>query len=75
MQTTWKVTEADRDEKGNIKLGDTPVEPRSLADLLPKPETIKQDATRQPRQRAELATLAAVALMAAFVLVLVCGGR
>lgn len=70
MDGTWKVTEADRDAAGNITVdGIAPAEPRSLADLLPKPEAIKQDAKRQPWTRKELATLAAVALCAAFVLV------
>lgn len=67
METTWIVTEADRDEQGKIKVQDT--EPRSLADLLPKPETIKQDAARQRLTRQEAAGLAVVALLASFVLV------
>ena len=58
MQTAWKVTEADRDDKGSIKVGSD--EPRSLADLLPKSEPIKQDTTRQAWTRAEVATLASV---------------
>ena len=62
MQTTWKITEADRDSQGRIKVAAD--EPRSLADLLPKPEAIRQDAKRQPHQRAELAGLAVVALCA-----------
>src|SRR4051812_23137922 len=62
MDVTWKVTEADRDSQGNIKLNS---EPRSLADLLPNPEAIKQDAKRrQPWARSELADLAVVALCA-----------
>src|SRR6266540_3039213 len=67
MDTMWKITEADRDAAGNIKVGGD--EPRSLADLLPTPKAIKQDARRQPWTRVELATLAAVALMAALVLI------
>jgi hypothetical protein len=77
MQTAWKVTEADRDEKGSIKVASD--EPRSLADLLPKPSEVKPDARRQPWTRTdllenfpkgfELATLAAVALIAAFVVI------
>jgi hypothetical protein len=47
MQTTWKVTPADRDEQGSIKVAtDAPAEPRSLAELLPTPENIKQEAAR-----------------------------
>ncbi len=62
MDATFRITEADRDEQGNIKLNS---EPRSLADLLPRPEAIKQDAKRrQPWTRAELAGLAVVALCA-----------
>lgn len=67
METTWKVTEADRDAQGKIKTDAT--EPRSLADLLPKPEPIKQEFQRQRLTRSEAAGLAAVALLAAFVLV------
>mgnify|MGYP001604300843 CR=1 FL=1 len=70
MQTAWKVTEADRDDKGSIKVASD--EPRSLADLLPKPEkTINYNIIngRQPWTRSELATLAAVALLAAFVVI------
>ena len=68
MDTTWKITEADRDAAGSIKVdGVAPTEPRSLADLLPKPAEIKADAQRQPWTRTN-ATLAAVALCAAFVL-------
>jgi hypothetical protein len=61
-----QFTEADRDDRGFVK---APAEPRSLADLLPKPSEIKADATRMPWTRTELATLVAVALCAAFVLV------
>jgi hypothetical protein len=72
LNTTWKITEADRDAAGNIKVDSVaPAEPRSLADLLPKPEEIRKDAQRitpQKMTRAELATLAVVALMAAFIL-------
>lgn len=67
METTWKVTEADRDDAGRIKVEVT--EPRSLADLLPKPEPVKQEFRPQRLTRAEAAGLAAVALLAAFVLV------
>lgn len=67
METTWKVTEADRDDAGRIKVEAT--EPRSLADLLPKPEPVKLDMQRQRLTRSEAAGLAAVALLAAFVLV------
>jgi hypothetical protein len=67
MQTAWKVTEADRDDAGKIKVASD--EPRSLADLLPKPSEVKQDARRQPWTRVELATLAGVALIAAFVVI------
>jgi hypothetical protein len=66
MQTAWKITEADRDERGFVKVND---EPRSLADLLPKPEEIRQDAKRQPWTRKELGALAVVALCAAFVVI------
>lgn len=67
METTWKVTEADRDDAGRIRVSTD--EPRSLADLLPKPETIKQDAQRQRLARSEAAGLAAVVLIAAFILI------
>lgn len=63
-------TDEDRDEQGFVKVP-APAEPRSLADLLPKPESIRKDAQRITRQkftRGEMAALAAVALMAAFVL-------
>jgi hypothetical protein len=72
---TWRISEADRNADGKIKssaFDDVPAEPRSLADLLPKPEAIKQDAARPQRQkltRAELATLAGVALIACFILI------
>lgn len=61
-----QFTEADRDDRGFVK---APAEPRSLADLLPKPSDIKQDAQRQPWTRKELAGLGAVALMALFILI------
>ncbi len=63
-----QFTEADRDDQGFVK-APAPNQPRSLADLLPKPEEIKADAARrQPWTRHELAGLAVVALMATFVL-------
>lgn len=65
MQTTWKVTAADRDGQGKIRVD----EPRSLADLLPAPDAIKQDSKHQTWTRQEVAGLAVVALIAAFVLV------
>lgn len=72
MDTTWKVTEADRDAAGSIKVDSIPpAEPRSLADLLPKPAQIRADAQRitpHKMTRIEWATLAVVALCAAFVL-------
>jgi hypothetical protein len=72
MHTTWKVTEADRDAAGSIKVdGVAPAEPRSLADLLPTPQSIKADAQRaaRPMSKQEMAALSIVALMAAFVVV------
>lgn len=64
-----QFTAADRDDRGFVK-APASQEPRSLADLLPKPEAIKQDAARrQPWTRLELAMLAAVALLAVFVLI------
>jgi hypothetical protein len=70
---TWRITEADRNADGKIissAFGDAPAEPRSLADLLPKPESIKQDARpqRQKLTRQELAMLAGVAILAVFIL-------
>ena len=65
MHTTWKVTEADRDAAGSIKVdGVAPAEPRSLADLLPTPQSIKADAARRPMSKQEMAALSVVALMA-----------
>lgn len=64
---TLHITNADRDERGRIK-----IEPRTLADLLPQPEAIRQDAQRIVRTmptKHEYAALAALALLAAFVLV------
>ena len=58
-----QFTDRDRDDKGFIA-----VEPRSLADLLPKTDEIRTAATRRPK-RAEYATMAIVTLGAAFVLV------
>src|SRR3954447_22937981 len=73
MQTTWKVTEADRDAAGSIKVDSIPPsEPRSLSDLLPKPADIRADAQRitpQKMSRQELAALAVVTLMASFVII------
>jgi len=63
-----QFTEADRDEHGRIKVARD--EPRSLADLLPKPSEIRADAARivrQPPTRAEWAALIAVALIAAWI--------
>lgn len=60
-----QFTEADRDERGFVR-----AEPRSLADLLPPVEAIKQDViVHQPLTRAEIAALVGVALCAVFVLV------
>lgn len=67
-----QFTEADRDDRGFVKAPATPAEPRSLADLLPKPAEIHADAARpvpQKMSRQEMAALAAVALMAAFIVV------
>ncbi len=62
MQTTWRITEADRDAAGSIKVDSVPpAEPRSLADLLPKPAEIRADAQRitpQKMTRTELAARA-----------------
>lgn len=71
MDATLRITEVDRDEQGKIKVhASAPSEPRSLADLLPKPSEIKADAARrQPWTRTEMATLATVALMASFIIV------
>lgn len=73
MQTTWKVTEADRNADGKIissAFGDAPAEPRSLADLLPKPEAIKQDARpqRQKLTKQEATALGGVAIVAVVIL-------
>jgi len=65
--TTWTITPADRDEQGSIKVQSD--EPRSLADLLPRPSEVTQDAKRQPWTRLDAATLAVVGLCAAFVLI------
>lgn len=60
-----QFTEADRDERGFVR-----TEPRSLADLLPPVEAIKQDViVRQPLTRGEIAALVCVALCAVFVIV------
>jgi hypothetical protein len=72
METTWSVTEADRDERGSIKLNSAaPAEPRSLADLLPSPAAMRAGAaritTRSP-SREEIGALAIVALAALFML-------
>ena len=49
MDAIWKITEADRDVAGKVEVNSaTPVEPRSLADLLPKPEAIKQEPSCSP---------------------------
>ncbi len=70
MHTAWKVTEADRDAAGSIKVNSVaPAEPPSLADLLPKPAEIRKDTTRMLWTRTELATLATMALMVAFIVV------
>ena len=48
LDAMWKITEAT-DVAGKIKVNSaTPVEPRSLADLLPKPEAIKQEPSCSP---------------------------
>lgn len=65
---TWRITEADRDEQGFVRV-DTTAEPRSLADLLPKPDAIKQEAKRQKLTKQEATALGGVALMAAFILI------
>jgi len=64
---TLNITNADRDEHGRIKL-----EPRNLADLLPQPEAIRQDAARIVRTtptKHEVAAVATIALMSVFILV------
>lgn len=66
-----QFTPADRDERGFIKVPPSE-EPRSLADLLPTPEAIKQDATRVVRQKLtkqELALIFAAMLLAVFIVV------
>ena len=65
---TLNITSADRDEHGRIILD----RPRDLADLLPQPAAIRQDAARvvrQPPTKHEIAAIVAVTLMAAFVLI------
>lgn len=59
-----QFTPADRGPDGKIRMP----EPRSLADLLPKPSEICQDAKRQPWTRQEIAALSIVTLCALFVL-------
>jgi hypothetical protein len=66
---TIRFTDQDRDAHGFVKASAPPQEPRSLADLLPRPAEIKQDARRHSWTRAELAGLAVAALCAAFVLI------
>lgn len=64
---TLHITEADRDERGRIKLA-----PRNLADLLPQPDAIRQDAARivrKPATKHEFAAGAAIALLLVFLLV------
>src|SRR5262245_27624807 len=68
METTWRITEADRDEAGKIRV-EAPAEPRSLDDLLPKSGEIKQDAQRQRLTRSEAAGLTVVCLAAMFIIV------
>jgi len=67
MQTTWKVTTADRDGQGKIRVDE---EPRSLADLLPTPASIRADAARvvpQNLSRGEMGALTIVGLVAIFI--------
>jgi hypothetical protein len=66
METTWRVQPKDRDEAGKII-----VEPRPLADLLPKAEAPIQPAQPPALKltKAEIAGMAMVGLLAAFVIV------
>jgi len=69
---TLTIGPADRDAAGNIKLNSSAsTEPRSLADLLPTPAAVKQDAARvmpQRMSRGEMGALAIVGLVAVFIL-------
>jgi hypothetical protein len=50
-----RFTAADRDDQGFIKTA--PAEPRSLADLLPTPQSIQADAQRKPTTKGEQAMM------------------
>ena len=54
---TIRFTEQDRDDRGFVK---APAEPRSLADLMPTPQSIQEDAQRKPASKVEQALLAIV---------------
>jgi hypothetical protein len=47
---TLRFTDDDRDENGFVKVP-APAEPRSLADLLPTPQSIQADARAKPKAR------------------------
>lgn len=63
-----QFTPADRDASGFVSVAPPAAEPRSLADLLPKPETVKQDAKPLKLTRQELVTLGIVALLAVVIM-------
>jgi hypothetical protein len=68
---TIRFTEDDRDERGFVKVPPpAPVsqEPRSLADLLPTPQSIQADAQRRPASKGEQAMLLVAAAGLAIVL-------
>jgi len=62
MNTSIRFSEADRDERGFVKVPPA-TEPRSLADLLPTPQSIQANAQQRPASRAEQALLLIVALI------------
>jgi hypothetical protein len=66
-----RFTDDDRDERGFVKVpAPAPVsqEPRSLADLLPTPQSIQTDAQRRPTSKGEQAMLLVAAAGLAIVL-------
>lgn len=63
MSTSIQFAPADRDDRGFVKAPAPPDEPRSLADLLPTPQSIQADARRKPTSKFEQALLAIVALI------------
>jgi hypothetical protein len=63
-----RFTAADRDDQGFIKT--TPAEPRSLADLLPTPQSIQADARQKPTTKGEQAMMMVALIGVVVVLVL-----